>query len=258
MFWSWILYGMVQGWFAFYAAFWSLETPTQTGLISSTVAVNGQLVYFGVVLLANIKILWSTNTHTFYSFILNIGSILSFLVLFNLGSRFDFHAVQDIYKMYSPVFDNPLCYLTMLFIMAGLGIMDNGWVIVKGVFLKLTLDKEKEMQKAVQRKVKMEKKNNAVVYRRVTKLECKLTTTSLIYNYRPRIRILAGARTGASDHGETHNAHCQEGPGQWPGVRQRRRPEDSQRVWRRQLWRRPPLRRGGATEGLGLLRRENN
>jgi hypothetical protein len=68
------------------------------------------------------------------------------------------------------VFNNPLTYLTLVFVNAGLGIADNGILIVKGAFQALSMEKEREMLKIKQMKAK---KDKAVIHRRVTKMECK-------------------------------------------------------------------------------------
>ncbi len=68
------------------------------------------------------------------------------------------------------VFDNPLTYFALFFVVAGLGIADNGILIVKGAFQALIMDKEKELQRIQQLK---NKKDKAIVHRRVTKIDCK-------------------------------------------------------------------------------------
>lgn len=104
------------------------------GGIPSSVPVDGQLVFFSIVALVNFKILWSTNNYTFFSYFFTLGSIAAFLVFFWVINLFQFSAAQDIYKEFHFVFDNPLTYLTLLFVVAGLGIADNGILIVKGAF----------------------------------------------------------------------------------------------------------------------------
>jgi magnesium-transporting ATPase (P-type) len=82
VFWSWIIYGIWQGAFAFYTSFSILGSPSSNGMIPSSVSVDGQLTYFGIVALVNFKILWSTNNYTGFSYILTLGSIATFLAFF--------------------------------------------------------------------------------------------------------------------------------------------------------------------------------
>lgn len=97
VFWSWIFYGMWQGVAAFYVSFFAMEGATSSGKVASTVSIDGQLVYFGIVFLVNLKILWSSNNYSLYTFIFTIGSVLTFILAFWVVNLFDFYAAQDIY-----------------------------------------------------------------------------------------------------------------------------------------------------------------
>jgi hypothetical protein len=52
--------------------------------------VTGTLTYALVVIIVNVKVLFSTYTHTFLSSIINLGSISSFFVMFYLENTLSF------------------------------------------------------------------------------------------------------------------------------------------------------------------------
>jgi Phospholipid-translocating P-type ATPase C-terminal len=100
IFWRWIAYGIFQGIAAFYVSFIALNGTEWSGVIPSMVSVDGQLVFTGVVTLVNLKILFSTNNYTFFSFFLTIGSILFFILSFYVLNLVEASATMDIYSQF--------------------------------------------------------------------------------------------------------------------------------------------------------------
>jgi uncharacterized membrane protein YesL len=79
-----------------------METINDENGRTSEIMIDGIFVYTGVVLLVNIKILTSTNNHTFFSFFFSIGSILFFILTFYIMNLLPMF--PELYKIFSIVF----------------------------------------------------------------------------------------------------------------------------------------------------------
>lgn len=90
---------------------------------NSTMLVDGQLVYLGVVTLVNIKVLTSTSNHTFFTFFFTFGSIMNYVICFYVINLIE---ASDIYMLFGFVFMNSLSYVAMFFIASALVIAENG------------------------------------------------------------------------------------------------------------------------------------
>ena len=90
---------------------------------SSTLLIDGQVVYFGVVTLVNIKILTSTSNFTFYSFFFTLGSILTFVLAYYLLNLFQ---SQYLFSLFYFPFKHLVTYISLFFIGAALVLVDNG------------------------------------------------------------------------------------------------------------------------------------
>ena len=87
-FWKWVLYGAFQGlilFFFYFFSFYDMESENGKG---HTLWSIGSMVYFGVVIIVNLRILYSTSNHNFISGILFILSILSYFFVVFIMSKF--------------------------------------------------------------------------------------------------------------------------------------------------------------------------
>lgn len=78
-FWKWILYGAVQGFFIFLFSYYFNDVADSNGRNQDLWSI-GSIVYSNIVIIVNIKILFSTNTHTVYSFLACFYSILLYWI----------------------------------------------------------------------------------------------------------------------------------------------------------------------------------
>ena len=106
-----------------FVSFYSMEDIDSDTGRSSTLMVDGQFVYFGVVTLVNIKVLTSSSNFTFYSFFFVGGSVLSFVLCFYILNLFTF---TEIYLLFNFVFIHSLWYMALFFIGVSLVLVDNG------------------------------------------------------------------------------------------------------------------------------------
>jgi magnesium-transporting ATPase (P-type) len=83
-FWRWIIYGIWQGALIYYVGFYSMEYADPNNGSSTSELVEGQFVYFGVVTLANLKILTSTSNFNFWTFFFSVSQTLAFVLFFFL------------------------------------------------------------------------------------------------------------------------------------------------------------------------------
>jgi len=85
IFWKWVLLGALQGVLILFLVLFGLEGGTashdQYGQPAS-LWESGTIIYAMVVIVANVKVAYSTNVHSIYSTIIILLSIVSFFVIF--------------------------------------------------------------------------------------------------------------------------------------------------------------------------------
>ena len=89
----------------------------------SSIYVDGQFVYMAVVVMVNLKILTSTNTHSIYSFFFSIGSIVVYIVFYWALNEYP---GLDIYLTFSNVFKHNAFYFALLFCSLAIILVDIG------------------------------------------------------------------------------------------------------------------------------------
>ena len=106
-FWKWIIYGILQALIIFVYSFLGCYLIEKTGMNQSLESV-GSIIYSNVVLIANIKILLTTCTHSFISFGLFIFSIISYFIILVISSlSLNFYDFNNSYML----FKDPNFYL---------------------------------------------------------------------------------------------------------------------------------------------------
>ena len=70
----WVFYSVWQSWVFCLLAFIPFESQ------GGSLWMEGNFVFVGVVIIVNLKVLWDTNNHSFFSLLFAIGSILSFIL----------------------------------------------------------------------------------------------------------------------------------------------------------------------------------
>lgn len=79
----------------------------------SSMWLTGTLVYGLVVIVVNVKILFSTHTHTALSLLINVASMLSFFGMFFLENTFTF--VPQLNAVFFPALRIPSFYFLIVF-----------------------------------------------------------------------------------------------------------------------------------------------
>ena len=87
----------------------------------------------------------------------------------------------------------------MILMGGGLGFFDLGVRLFRQTLYRI--DSKADEQEVHQSEKKL-KKDKSIMHRRVTNINCKLIARAMIY--RPRFRVLLGARTCPADHREVH------------------------------------------------------
>jgi magnesium-transporting ATPase (P-type) len=89
-FWKWVFYGILQGFVLFLFGYYAMNSPDYRGRTQDLWSV-GSMIYAAIVTIVNLKILFSTNTHSFFSFFLFFVSIFSYwFVLFAMSHFYRF------------------------------------------------------------------------------------------------------------------------------------------------------------------------
>jgi phospholipid-transporting ATPase len=86
-FWKWVLTGTLQGLILFVFYFFSFNGIDEDGKSQNLWSV-GSMIYFGIILAANLRLLYTTNNHTWISFSLIFISIFSYFVVLFIMSLF--------------------------------------------------------------------------------------------------------------------------------------------------------------------------
>jgi len=86
-FWKWVLTGALQGLILFVFYFFSFNGIDSDGKSQNLWSI-GSMIYFGIVLAANLRLLFTTHNHTWISFLLISKSILSYFVILLIMSSF--------------------------------------------------------------------------------------------------------------------------------------------------------------------------
>ena len=100
-----------------------MEKSADTDGRFSALEVDGQFVYMAVVTIVNVKILTSTNNHTFMSLFFSIGSILTYMLVFWIMNLF---LANELYGLFNNVFYHKSFYFALLFVGLAIITVDVG------------------------------------------------------------------------------------------------------------------------------------
>ena len=120
-FWKWVLYGIIQAFFVYIYSFHTCNFIYDGYLHDIT--SQGSIAYSGIVLIVNIKILTTTNSHTFISLGLFLFSVLSYYFILWLMSLFQSFYNFNNFKM---VFYSWEFYLSTLLLLVLCTVLDKG------------------------------------------------------------------------------------------------------------------------------------
>ena len=120
-FWKWVLYGIIQAFFVYLYSFHTCEYIYDGYL--HDLGSQGSIAYSGVVLIVNIKILTTTNSHTFISLGFFLFSVLSYyFILWLMSLYYGFYNFNH-FKMLFTSFE---FYLSTIFLIVLCTILDKG------------------------------------------------------------------------------------------------------------------------------------
>ena len=120
-FWKWVFYGIIQAYFVYIYSFITCNY-VYSGYLHD-ITSKGSIAYSGVVLIVNIKILTTTSSHTYISFLLFLLSILSYYFMLWLMSLFKQFYIFNNFKM---VISSWEFYLSTLFLIILCLTLDKG------------------------------------------------------------------------------------------------------------------------------------
>ena len=120
-FWKWVFYGILQAFFVFIYSFPTCEYISDGKL--HDLGSQGSIAYSSIVLITNIKILTTTNSHTFISLAFFLFSVLSYYFILWLMSLYygfyNFNHLEMLFKSWH-------FYLNTLFVIVLCSIIDKG------------------------------------------------------------------------------------------------------------------------------------
>ena len=129
-FWKWVIYGMIQGYIIYLISFYCNNTNDSGGYLQDLFST-GSVVYSAIVLIVNISILLSTNTHSFISISLFTITILSYYIVVMIMSRY---YKFDNFNNDHILFYNPWFYLSSILIIVLALIIDIGVIRILYLF----------------------------------------------------------------------------------------------------------------------------
>ena len=120
-FWKWVLYGIIQALFVYIFSFITCDVASDGYL--QDLGSQGSIAYSGVVLIVNIKILTTTNSHTFISVGFFLFSVLSYyFILWLMSMYFGF----DNFNHFEMLFTSCQFYLSTIFLIVLCVTFDRG------------------------------------------------------------------------------------------------------------------------------------
>jgi len=122
-FWKWVFQGAFQGFIIYTIFYFSFSTCEDTGLNQDLWSI-GSMVYSAVVLIVNIRLLFSTNSHNIISLVFFALSIFSYYFVLYLMSQYKFENFNN----FNMIMFSPRFYLAHLLSVACILIFDNGMV----------------------------------------------------------------------------------------------------------------------------------
>ena len=120
-FWKWIIYGIIQALFVYVYSSFTCKYINDGYL--HDLGSQGSIAYSGVVLIVNIKILTTTNSHTIISFLFFLFSVLSYYLIVLLMSLYYKFYNFNHFKM---IFTSFQFYLSTLFLIVLCIMLDKG------------------------------------------------------------------------------------------------------------------------------------
>ncbi len=121
-FWKWVFNGILQGFILFLFGYLALNAADSTGRHNDLWSI-GSMIYAGIVTIVNLKIFFSTNTHSYISIILFLGSILSYwFILFAMSHYYRFENFNNCYMLLNDVW----FYLTSILVFVLVIVFDIG------------------------------------------------------------------------------------------------------------------------------------
>jgi magnesium-transporting ATPase (P-type) len=144
VFWVWFSYGAIQALVLVLVCIRSIEvSPTPEGKTVS-LWMSGSLVYAGVVIIANLKILGSFHLHSFWSVLIIMLSICTYFVSFYVFSLIP--NMNYLYGLFPGLMNSPLTYFSLLFCFMMVFSFDKIGSLVRNE-IEERLEKKEEMEK---------------------------------------------------------------------------------------------------------------
>jgi phospholipid-transporting ATPase len=121
-FWKWVFYGILQGFILFLICFFSNNSSLPYGETQDMWSV-GTMIFGFVVIMVNLKILFSTNTHSYISFAIFFISIANYwIVVLAMSHYYIFENFNHLWML----FISPWFYFTLFLVFAITLIMEVG------------------------------------------------------------------------------------------------------------------------------------
>ena len=121
-FWKWVISGALQGLVLFFFYFFTFKGIETTGQSQGLWSI-GSMVYFGIVIVANLRLVYSTNNHTYISFGLAVFSIISYFLVIFVMSFFPFFENFNNFLM---IVNSVKFYVVTLMVCVLIFVIDNG------------------------------------------------------------------------------------------------------------------------------------
>lgn len=114
VFWQWFSLGTVQAFVLMYICLYAQEVTVRPDGLASSLWVSGSLVYAGVVIIVNQKLLMDYNNYNHFGVFLIFLSILCYF-LFLFLENLPIFGIEQILGIFSFMMTNPMSYFAILF-----------------------------------------------------------------------------------------------------------------------------------------------
>lgn len=114
VFWLWFSQGAIHAFIVLAICFYSFDISPHYNGHDNGLYISGSVVYFGVVVVANLKLLAAFNIFQIYGEILVFGSILCYLVILSIENSMIMFF--DLYGIFPQIMGNLLTYFAIIFL----------------------------------------------------------------------------------------------------------------------------------------------
>jgi len=194
IFWKWIGYGAFQALIILCICLIAFDLSVTPEGMTTGLWVSGAVVYAGIVLVANVKLLDSMSTHDGWGDLMCVASIVAYWVVLFVMSRVP--KIATLYGVFDIVLANPVTYFSQLFVMSSIWSIDLMIFHTKEFVKVLMMNKEQREARRRQRELRHSQHH---VVGKMQTIKCKPSDNEVLdkgYAFSEENKVSGGLKRG--------------------------------------------------------------